>query len=371
MTKIGAYEVLKRLGRGGMGSVYLADDPKLGRKVAIKVLHSELSEQDVFIARFEREARMMAQVSHPNLVHIYDVGKQGKLNYFVMEYIDGKPLSEMIKEHGRLSLEDSFRFVGQILGALEKIHQKGLVHRDIKPSNIIIDSEGRAVLMDFGLAKPVGEGGLTTTSSLIGTPEYLSPQQIEGKEADARSDIYAVGCLLYHCLCGFPPFRGKSTASILQAHLRKKPVPASRLVEGLPRELDSIIFRCLEKKSERRYSNVCEMASDMVGIIETAELRTLAFSEDERVTQPATPQRPRRKRWWLVAVVAFFILFFALAGLSTLSSRTPQVVVQTVNGEVRGRLLSIDAQTGTVRLKTEEGTTELKVRDLQEIEFVR
>jgi len=372
MERIGQYEIRAKIGSGGMGTVYLAFDPSLKREVAIKVLNQDLTGEAEFIARFHREAMLMAKLRHPNLVHIYAVGEDD-VHYFVMEYIKGRTLSSLIRDAGRLSLAQSFRFVGQVLAALNKVHEAGLIHRDIKPANIMIDEDGRAILMDFSLAKPVGEAGLTSPQTLLGTPEYLAPELIEGEEPDARSDIYAIGVLLYHTLTGAPPFRGKSAATILASHMKKRPEPLTKEVEGLPSEVDRVVLRCLEKKREDRYQTVRELATDMLKIVETPDLRLLSFPEDEVMTQKAASPRKRRALWGVfgAAVVAVVLLlgFLKAAWLRD----HPKVEVTTVDGrKIYGRLLTI-SPTGDVQVRTDSGVvTENVFRDkLREIVIQR
>jgi len=218
-SKLGIYILQRQIGKGGMGTVYLALDPPLQRQVAIKVLPPELARDPEYVARFEREATSLAKIRHPNLMHIYAVGYDVGHHFFVMEYIQGKTVIDVLRERGPLPYAYAIRILGQILSALDKVHATGIVHRDLKPGNIMIDEDDRAILMDFGLAKPQYDRTVTTDHTIIGTPEYMAPEVAEGQEADARSDLYALGVVLFEMLTGQAPFRGASAIAILRQHV--------------------------------------------------------------------------------------------------------------------------------------------------------
>src|ERR1700674_5332887 len=237
--KLGPYEILALIGKGGMGEVYRAHDPRLKRDVAIKVSAAQFSE------RFAREARAIAALNHPHICQVYDVGP----NYLVMEYVEGAPLK------GPLPLERAVEYAGQILDALDAAHRKGITHRDLKPANILVSKQG-IKLLDFGLAKQavrLGEDdatkALTDQGQIVGTLQYMSPEQLQGKEADARSDIFAFGCVLYEMLTGKRAFDGQSTASVIAAILEREPAP---LNTALP--LGRIVKRSLAKDPDQRFS---------------------------------------------------------------------------------------------------------------------
>jgi len=244
--KLGPYEILAPIGAGGMGEVYKARDTRLNRDVAIKV------SADRFTERFEREARAIAALNHPNICHLYDVGP----NYLVMELVDGKPLK------GPLPVEKAIEYAKQILDALDEAHRHGVVYRDLKPANILVTKSG-VKLLDFGLAKMTRPSSapvehtvtmtLTAEHTVIGTPQYMAPEQIEGKEADARTDIFAFGCVLYELLTGKPAFEGKSASSIMAAVLATEPVPVSQVRPTSPPALDRIVHKCLVKDPDERF----------------------------------------------------------------------------------------------------------------------
>jgi serine/threonine protein kinase len=271
-TKLGPYEILSPLGAGGMGEVYRARDTRLDRTVAIKVLPSHLSESAEARQRFDREARAISSLSHPHICHLYDVGQQDGTSYLVMEYLEGETLADRLRK-GPLPLEQVLKIGAEICEALEKAHRSGVVHRDLKPSNIMLSKNGTK-LMDFGLAKArvtaVGAGSssnslatmsepLTTEGTIVGTFQYMSPEQVEGKEADARSDIFSVGAVLYEMVTGKRAFEGKTTASTIAAILAAEPKPISTIQPMTPAAPDSIVKQCLAKDPDERLQTVHDL----------------------------------------------------------------------------------------------------------------
>src|SRR4029077_14883922 len=272
-SRLGPYEIIAAIGAGGMGEVYRARDTRLDRCVAIKVLPSHLSCDPELKGRFEREARTLSSVTHPNICHLYDVGSQSGIDFLVMELLEGETLSHRLQK-GPLPLNDLLKIAVEVTDPLAKSHRLGLVHRDLKPSNIMLTKTG-AKLMDFGLAKPaagdlfpgpapspVGEtlttlrspaSPLTSAGAIVGTLQYMSPEQIEGKEADARSDIFALGAVLYEMATGQRAFQGKSSVSVISAILEKDPPPVITLQPSAPGALAYIISTCLAKDPDERF----------------------------------------------------------------------------------------------------------------------
>jgi len=279
--RLGPYQLVSKLGQGGMGAVYKARDISLQRTVAVKVLPTALAADQTYVRRFVREARASARLSHPNLVHIYHVGQKEGLYYFAMEFIAGQSLFGRIRTSGPLTVEEFLRIGGQTLAALQKIHSAGLTHRDVKSSNVIIETgTGRAVLMDFGLAKDrsarADEPALTSAGVVLGTPEYMSPEQAEGRKTDARSDIYSLGIMAHEMLTGRMPFTGKSAIAVLRQQVEAAPPPLSAGRPELPPALDAIVARALAKTPDERYGSAALMAADLVRVGHTAELAELA-----------------------------------------------------------------------------------------------
>ncbi len=265
---IGNYRIISLIGKGGMGSVWLAEDKKLKRKVALKLISEEFSSSPQVVKRFKVEAIAQARLNHPNIIQIYSFEDKGKHKYIVIEYIDGISLSDAIKRDGKFPLKKAIAIFEEILSAMEYAHKNGIIHRDIKPANIILKKDGHPKIGDFGIAKVKGIEGLTKAGSAIGTPIYSSPEQITGKKIDKRTDIYSLGILFYEMLTGRPPFskKGKSFVEIAKMQLNVKPLPPSKLVKSIPEQIDHIIMKCLEKSPDKRYQNVEDIKKDLLKI---------------------------------------------------------------------------------------------------------
>jgi len=261
-TKVGHYTIVEKIGSGGMGEVFLAEDTELKRQVALKFLPYHFVSDETAKARFKREAQATAKLNHPNIVTIYEVSEYMNRPFFAMECCDGKPLRDIIKEI-ELSIDDSIKLAIQIFEGLEKAHQAGIVHRDIKPSNIIIDSDERAKLLDFGLATVQGTEKLTQTGSTLGTIGYMSPEQIQVKDIDLRSDLFSFGIVLYEMITGRPPFKGDTEAATLNSILNDTPEPLSRYKNKVPDELQRIVSKLLEKSPELRYQHADDIKADL------------------------------------------------------------------------------------------------------------
>ncbi|MFC2139833.1 protein kinase [Bacteroidota bacterium] len=251
------YKIVSVLGKGGMGIVYKAYDTKLDRYVAIKMLNPSILDKGRFIERFKREAKNQAQLSHPNIVTVYGFIEYENLLGIVMEYVHGESLENIIERKKRMHLFDAIYILRQILLGIGYAHSKGFIHRDIKPSNIILNGEGVAKIMDFGISKSLFEVSHTKTGSKVGTLYYMSPEQIKGKEITHHSDIYSIGCTFYEMITGYPPFYSNNEYDIMENHLKKNPVPISSKLRGIPDVLDRIISLSLNKNPNARY-NSCE-----------------------------------------------------------------------------------------------------------------
>ncbi len=258
----GRYRIVRKLGAGGMADVYLAEDQELGRRVAIKILNGRHANDDQFIERFRREAKNAAALNHPNIVSIYDRGEAEDTYYIAMEYLDGKTLKELIVSRGAAPVNVAIEYARQILSALRFAHRHGIVHRDIKPHNVLVDSEGRVKVTDFGIAR-AGTSQMTETGSIVGTAQYLSPEQARGGEIDQRSDLYSLGVVLYELLTGKTPFEGETPVEIAMKHLSATPTPPSELRPDIPPELDMVVLRALAKSPDERYQSADEMEADL------------------------------------------------------------------------------------------------------------
>ncbi|HEY3543634.1 MAG TPA: Stk1 family PASTA domain-containing Ser/Thr kinase [Gaiellaceae bacterium] len=258
----GRYTVVRKLGAGGMANVYLAEDQELGRRVAIKILNDRHANDDQFVERFRREAKNAAALSHPNIVSIYDRGEAEGTYYIAMEYVDGRSLKELIVSRGPAPLTVAVEYARQILSALRFAHRHGIVHRDIKPHNALVDAEGRVKVTDFGIAR-AGTSQMTEAGSIVGTAQYLSPEQARGTNVDQRSDVYSLGIVLYELLTGSVPFNGDTPVEIAMKHLSTVPEPPSTRRPDIPRDLDLIVMRALAKDPDDRYQDAEEMDADL------------------------------------------------------------------------------------------------------------
>src|SRR6266851_3257828 len=280
-TKLGPYEIVAPLGAGGMGEVYRAKDTRLGRDVAIKILPKEMSADPARKQRFEREARTISGLNHPNICTLHDVGSHDGLDYLVMECVEGETLAARLQK-APMPLEHVMRYGAQIADALDKAHRAGIVHRDLKPGNVMLTASG-AKLLDFGLAKPAATqiSGLTLTSAvptnpvtqegtIVGTFQYMSPEQVEGKELDGRSDIFSLGAVLYEMLTGRGAFEGKSQLSVASAILEKEPEPISALKPMTPPAVDHTIRKCLAKDAEERWQSASDLKSELLWISQSS-----------------------------------------------------------------------------------------------------
>src|SRR5258707_4787371 len=330
-TRLGPYEIQSPLGAGGMGEVYRALDTRLDRTVAIKVLASHLSSSPELKQRMEREARAISSLNHPHICHLYDIGSQDGTDYLVMEFLEGETLAERLRK-GAMPLNEIYKIAIGVAEALAVAHRQGIVHRDLKPGNIMLTQSG-AKLMDFGLAKPLGMKSagpgsgsappsftavatltaasplspLTTAGSIIGTIQYISPEQIEGKEADARSDIFAFGAVLYEMAAGKRPFTGKSQISLASSILENDPERVSAIKPLTPTAFEHVVTTCLQKNPEERF----QMAHDI-----KLELQWIAADRSvPAVTAlPLSPSHVRERLSWAMAVVSAIILG-AVAGI--------------------------------------------------------
>ncbi len=260
------YEVIEELGGGGMGSVYKVFDRKINDKVALKLIRPEIAFDTKTIERFNNELKLARKVTHRNICRLYDLGEHGKLHFITMEYVSGQDLKRMIRMTRQLSIGTAVAVARQICEGLAESHRLGVVHRDLKPQNIMIDSEGNVKIMDFGIARSLYSKGVTMTGVLVGTPEYMSPEQAEASDVDHRADIYALGIILYEMVTGEVPFRGETPLSIAIKHREEIPQDPCDLNAQVPEDLCSVILKCLEKKKERRYESAQALLKDLSNI---------------------------------------------------------------------------------------------------------
>jgi serine/threonine-protein kinase len=316
----GRYRVLGRIGGGGMADVYLAEDTHLQRRVALKVLHRHFAQDRQFVERFRREAEAAARLSQPNIVGVYDRGEFEGTYYIAMQYVEGPTLRELI-DRG-LSIEQAVAIVRQVLEAARYAHRNGVVHRDLKPQNVIVDPEGKAMVTDFGIAR-AGVSDITQTGSVMGTPHYLSPEQAQGQEVTAVSDLYSVGVMLYEALTGRVPFEAESAVAIAMKQVAEVPQRPSSLNPRVSPALDAVAMRALEKEPGQRFQNADAFIAALTQAMrEPAGAATADFAAlppayvapAEAAEAPAEEEEDRRrKRWWLIGLLAAVIVGVLLA----------------------------------------------------------
>ncbi len=362
----GRYELDGIVGRGGMAEVFRARDIRLDRIVAVKTLRDDLARDQTFQARFRREAQSAASLNHPSIVAVYDTGEDmvgaTPVPYIVMEYVDGRTLRDLLRDDRRLLPERALEITDGVLRALDYSHRNGIVHRDIKPGNVMLTRTGEVKVMDFGIARAVSDtqATMTQTAQVIGTAQYLSPEQARGERVDARSDLYSTGCLLYELLTGRPPFTGDSPVAIAYQHVRENPVPPSVVDPEIPRWADAIVLKAMAKDANDRYQSAGDMRNDiqraLSGVPVAAPTRAASYPGTRRMgaaTAVAGPtgaippydygpedQEPpsgRRRRWpWIVAIlVALLVAAGLIFAFRYISGNGGNIAVPPVTGETQ------------------------------------
>jgi len=328
------YEIGEVIGRGGMAEVHEGRDLRLGRRVAVKILRPDLARDPSFQARFRREAQSAAALNHPNIVAVYDTGEdvlagEGSdaivVPYIVMEYVDGMTLRQLLASGRRLLPERALEITGGVLAALDYAHRHGIVHRDIKPANVMLTRTGDVKVMDFGIARALNDVGntMTATSAVMGTAQYLSPEQARGEVVDARSDLYSAGVLLYELLTGRPPFTGDSPVSIAYQHVSEMPTPPSQVDGGVSPEIDAVVLHSLSKRADDRYQSAAEFRIDVeravAGSPVTAAVPMVVGEHTQQMPAVAAAgldypddyrrqsRKPRRAGFWIISIVAILL----------------------------------------------------------------
>jgi eukaryotic-like serine/threonine-protein kinase len=365
------YEIGEILGFGGMSEVHLARDLRLHRDVAVKVLRADLARDPSFYLRFRREAQNAAALNHPAIVAVYDTGEaetaNGPLPYIVMEYVDGVTLRDIVHTEGPMPAKRAIEVIADACQALNFSHQHGIIHRDVKPANIMISKNGAVKVMDFGIARALADANsVTQTAAVIGTAQYLSPEQARGEKVDARSDVYSLGCVLYEILTGEPPFTGDSPVAVAYQHVREDPVPPSQRHGDIGPELDAVVLKALAKNPDNRYQTAAEMRADLVRVhsgeapeapkvFTDAERTSLLSSNPARErTEPIDPVgRPepayldKEERGvsvgrWLIAVAVLAVLTVVVTvAINMFGGNTRDVQVPDVTGKTKDDAVAI------------------------------
>ncbi|HEX7937428.1 MAG TPA: protein kinase, partial [Gemmatimonadaceae bacterium] len=319
------YAVEGQLGSGGFAVVYLVRDVNLKRKLAVKVLSPDVIASHSVLERFKREAETIAQLSHPHIVPLHFIGNKNDLVYLVMQAIDGGSLADRIEKEKKLSIEDASRYFGEVASALAHAHKRGVVHRDIKPQNVLLDAEsGRSLVTDFGIARTAEGGSLTATGMVVGTPTYLSPEQVTGEPSDHRADIYALGVMAYEMIAGQAPFTGATPTAVLMKRLAGPPEPLKNLRPDVPDILADLVDACLATDPNERLSNAGDITRALTGASPVSGGHTT--SSRIRVTKDKQAQAQGKKRPWGVIVgVGAALVVAVVLGLFLKRDRTPPV----------------------------------------------
>jgi beta-lactam-binding protein with PASTA domain/tRNA A-37 threonylcarbamoyl transferase component Bud32 len=311
------YELGETLGYGGMSEVHRGRDVRLDRDVAVKVLRADLARDPQFQHRFRREAQNAAALNHPAIVAVYDTGETvsdyGPLPYIVMEFVDGRTLRDIVKTEGPMDEQRAMETMADVCAALDFSHRNGIIHRDVKPANVMINNAGAVKVMDFGIARALADGqGVTQTAAVVGTAQYLSPEQARGEMVDARSDVYAAGCVLYELITGEPPFTGDSPVAVAYQHVREDPIPPSHLNPDVPAALDAVVLKAMSKNPANRYQSAAEMRTDLVRVLSgQRQLAPVVMTEADRdlmldsgptvALRPIRPSRVSRRQTETIA----------------------------------------------------------------------
>lgn len=346
----GRYEIGEVIGYGGMAEVHRGRDLRLGRDVAVKLLRADLSRDESFLIRFRREAQNSASLNHPNIVAVFDTGEEHGIPYMVMEFVAGRTLKEVLLEEGRFDPVTACEIVADMCSALDFSHKHHIIHRDVKPGNVMLSDTNQVKVMDFGIARALasGQATMTQTSAVIGTAQYLSPEQARGETVDGRSDVYAVGCVLYELLVGHPPFTGDNPVSVAYQHVREEARPPSELNPGIPASVDAVVMKALSKNPDNRYHTAGEMREDLIRaarggavnapMVMGSEARTQIIGGGADSTAPIAPVETGsdRRKPWLIAlgvIAALAVVGLAAWGIaSALTAGPEQVAVPDVSG---------------------------------------
>ncbi|MDP9299736.1 MAG: Stk1 family PASTA domain-containing Ser/Thr kinase [Actinomycetota bacterium] len=346
------YRVEARIGAGGMAEVYRGFDPVLNRTVAIKVLLPQFARDAGFVARFRREAQAAARLNQPTIVGVYDTGSDGDRQYIVMEFVEGRTLADFLASGRRPTLVQAVELTRKIAEALAAAHAQGIVHRDIKPGNVMVTRDGFVKVMDFGIARMQTDVTAPQTSSVIGTPTYLSPEQAQGQAVDARSDIYSLGCVLYELLAGRPPFTGDTPVAIAYKQVNETPVPPSAHNPDVPPRLDAVVMKCLAKNPANRYQSAEELAADLERIkqgqdVEATPLlagagagdatQVIARPAPTQVMRPPEPEGSSRKVWLGVLIGSLIFALLAAGGY---------LIAQALNNKDNAQAFALPDVTG-------------------------
>ncbi|OGD22688.1 MAG: hypothetical protein A2W03_16435 [Candidatus Aminicenantes bacterium RBG_16_63_16] len=365
----GRFELIEELGAGGMGIVYRAYDKKVGEEIALKILHPEIALDERTVDRFRNEIKLARRISHRNVCRMHELHEEGKTLFITMEYVSGQDLKGLIRETGALSTGRAISFAKQVAEGMCEAHNLGVIHRDLKPQNVMVDKEGNTKIMDFGIARSLRAVGMTAEGMIIGTPEYMAPEQVEGLEADQRTDIYAFGAILFEMVTGRVPFEGDSPLSVAYKHKNEIPIPPRKLNAEIPEPCSKLILRCLEKEKSNRYQTAEEVLSDLIRIEDGLPI-------SERIVLPARPtiriSREKPSGLKRLAIPALGAIVLALATFIILRVLPRRQPISPVSGKPSIAVLYFENLTNDPALEVwKTGLTELLISELSQSKLIR
>ena len=326
----GRYELLELIGKGGMSSVYKAHDRLLDRQIAVKILHPHFTEDEEYVERFRREARAVAQLSHPNIVTVIDRGEDERRQYIVFEYVEGENLKQLLERTGPMPVRDALLLALQMARALAFAHGRGLIHRDVKPQNVLLNADGQAKMTDFGIARSIDVQGVTITGTVLGTSEYIAPEQARGERVDAQTDVYSLGVVLYELLVGGVPYEGETFVTVALKHVNEPVPPVLERRPDVPPRVALAVERAMAKSPDERFSSMEELVDELEGCLDELdpgdEQATMISRQPVAAKQPRQPRQPRRRKrrlgvLWPIAAVLAVLAVAALAALGALALR--------------------------------------------------
>jgi serine/threonine protein kinase/Tfp pilus assembly protein PilF len=368
-TFAGRYQIIEELGKGGMGKVYKAHDTDLKEKVAIKLLKPEIAADKKTIERFKNELKFARKIRHKNVCQMYDLNKEEGTHYITMEYVDGKDLKSMIRMVGQLSSGKTIYIAKQVCDGLAEAHRLGVIHRDLKPQNVMVDEEGNARIMDFGIARSLKTKGITATGVMIGTPEYMSPEQVEGKEVDQRSDIYSLGVILYEMVTGRVPFEGDTPFTIGVKHKSESPKDPKEFNTQLPEDLNLVILRCLEKDREKRYQSAGEVRAELARIEKGIPTTEIEIPKKKPLTSREITVTFGLKKLFIPAIVVAALIIAAVLIWQVLPKKEAIPIVPSDKPSLA--IMYFENNTGEESLEyLRSGLSEWLITDLSQSKYI-
>ncbi len=369
-TFAGRYQIIEELGRGGMGKVYKVLDKEVNAKVALKLIKPEIASDKKTIERFRNELKVARDIAHKNVCRMYDLGKEEGAYYITMEYVSGEDLKSFIRRAGFLSAGKAISIASQVCEGLDEAHRLGVVHRDLKPQNIMIDKEGNARIMDFGIARSLRTKGITGSGVMIGTPEYMSPEQVDGKEADQRADIYSLGVILYEMVTGRVPFEGDTPFSIGVKQKSEVPQPPKEINQQIPDDLNRLILRCMEKEKESRYQSVDELQSELMGLEKGIPTTERIVPERKPLTSREITVQFNLKKMFIPALAVIAVVIVALVLWQIISRKKPAPLAP--EGKPSLAVVYFDNNTGDKNLDHwRKAIADLLITDLSQSRYLK